>query len=59
MQEEKIEVSQEELIEVVKRLSSEVMELQQELNRTKQELKRLRAWISQVSEFAIKKSIQK
>jgi DNA mismatch repair protein MutH len=58
MQEKEIEVSQQELIEVVRRLSLEVMELQQELKRTKEELKRVKKWVGQVSEFAIKKSIQ-
>jgi DNA mismatch repair protein MutH len=58
MQEKEIEVSQQELIEVVRRLSVEVMELQQELKMTKEELKRVKRWVGQVSEFAIKKSIQ-
>jgi hypothetical protein len=58
MQEE-IEITKEELFEVVKRLSSEIVELQHDLKRTKEELKRVKRWVGQVSDFAIKKSIQK
>ena len=58
MQEKEFEVSQEQLLEVVKRLSSEVYELRSELQLTKQEIKRLRKWISQVSEFSIKNRVR-
>ena len=58
MQEETIEITKEELFEVVKRLSAEVVELQHELKRTKEELKRVKRWVNNVSDFAIKKSIQ-
>jgi regulator of replication initiation timing len=56
--EKEIEITKEELFEMVKRLSNEVSELRFELKETKQEIKRLRKWIGQVSEFAIKKSVR-
>jgi hypothetical protein len=59
MQEEDFEITKEELLEVIRRLGSEIVELRYELKETKQEVKRLRKWVGQVSEFAIKKSIQK
>jgi DNA mismatch repair protein MutH len=57
-EEEKIEITQEELLEIIKRLGSEIVELRYELKTTKEELKRVKRWVGQVSEFAIKKSIQ-
>jgi hypothetical protein len=59
MQEENFEITKEELFEIVKRLGSEIVELRYELKITKQELKRLKRWVNSVSDFAIKKSIQK
>jgi DNA mismatch repair protein MutH len=59
MQEEDFEITKEELLEVIRRLGSEIIELRYELKETKQELKRVKKWVGQVSEFAIKKSIQK
>jgi peptidoglycan hydrolase CwlO-like protein len=56
--EKEFEFSQEDLLEVVKRLSSEVSELRFELQLSKQEIKRLKKWISEVSEFAIKKNVR-
>jgi hypothetical protein len=57
-EEEKIEISKEELLEVIRRLGSEIVELRSELQLTKQELKRLKKWVNSVSNYAIKKSIQ-
>jgi hypothetical protein len=59
MQEENFEITKEELFEIVKRLGSEIVELRYELKITKQELKRLKKWVNSVSDYAIKKSIQK
>jgi exonuclease VII small subunit len=59
MQEENFEITKEELFEIVKRLGSEIVELRYELKITKQELKRLKRWVNSVSDYAIKKSIQK
>jgi hypothetical protein len=59
MQEENFEITKEELFEIVKRLGSEIVELRYELKITKQELKRLKRWVNSVSDYAIKKTIQK
>jgi hypothetical protein len=58
MQEKEFEVSQEELIEIIKRLSSEISLLRYELKETKEELKRVKRWVNSVSDYAIKKSVK-
>ena len=57
-EEEKLEITKEELFEIVKRLGSEIVELRYELKTTKQELKRLKRWIKSVSDFSIKKAVE-
>jgi predicted metallo-beta-lactamase superfamily hydrolase len=59
MQEEEIEISQKELLEIIKRLGSEIVELRYELKTTKQEIERLQRLINLLTDYAIKKSIQK
>jgi hypothetical protein len=59
MQEEKIEISKEELFEIVKRLGSEIIELRSELQIAKQEIERLQRLINLLTDYTIKKTIQK
>jgi hypothetical protein len=58
-EEEKIEISKEELFEIVKRLGSEVIELRFELQIANQEIERLQRLINSLTDYTIKKTIQK
>jgi hypothetical protein len=55
---EGLEITQEELLQIIRRLGSEIVLLRYELKETKQELKRVKRWVGQVSDYAIKKSIR-
>jgi hypothetical protein len=59
MQEEEIEISQKELFEIVKRLGSEIIELRSELQIANQEIERLQRLINLLTDYTIKKTIQK
>jgi hypothetical protein len=56
---EEIEISKEELFEIVKRLGSEVIELRFELQIANQEIERLQRLINSLTDYIIKKTIQK
>jgi hypothetical protein len=56
---EEIEITKEELFQVVKRLGSEIIELRSELQIAKQEIERLQRLINLLTDYTIKKTIQK
>jgi hypothetical protein len=56
---EEIEISKEELFEIVKRLGSEIIELRSELQIAHQEIERLQRLINLLTDYTIKKTIQK
>jgi hypothetical protein len=59
MQKEEIEITKEELFQVVKRLGSEIVELRSELQIAKQEIERLQRLLNLLTDYTIKKTIQK
>jgi hypothetical protein len=56
---EEIEITKEELFQIVKRLGSEIVELRSELQIAKQEIERLQRLINLLTDYTIKKTIQK